>query len=112
MAVSSDLTVKQRGGMGPHSRGMRCPSVAQPFTLSRGRRESRVHAAPAVSRANAYIKAHTSIQVQRRHSVLPCAMVLTVYFVLSPVTGLFLPPSLRRSSPQSLAPASGRQDHT
>jgi len=32
-------------------------------------------------------KAHTSIQVQRRQSGLPCAMVLTVSFVLSPVTG-------------------------
>jgi hypothetical protein len=42
---------------------------------------------------------------------LPCAMVLTVSFVLSPVTGL----SCHRR-PQiisaSLAPASGRQDHT
>jgi hypothetical protein len=32
--------------------------------------------------------AHTSIQVQRRQSGLPCAMVLTAYFVLSPVIGL------------------------
>ena len=33
--------------------------------------------------------AHTSKQVQRRQSDIPCAMVLTAYFVLSPVTGLF-----------------------
>jgi hypothetical protein len=44
---------------------------------------------------------------------IPCAIVLTVYFVLSPVTGLFfLPPSLAGSCPTTLAPASGRQDHT
>src|SRR5882757_6280426 len=37
----------------PRSRGMICPSFASRFALSRnrGRRESRVHAAPAVSRA-------------------------------------------------------------
>jgi hypothetical protein len=32
---------------------------------------------------------HTSIQVQRRQSDFPCAMVLTLIFVLSPVIGLF-----------------------
>jgi hypothetical protein len=46
-----------------------------------------VRAAPAVSRAKAEKKTHTSIQVQRKQSGLPCAMVLTVSFVLSPVTG-------------------------
>jgi hypothetical protein len=35
-----------------------------------------VRAAPAVSRANGQTKTHTSIQVQRRQSGLPCAMVL------------------------------------
>jgi hypothetical protein len=34
-------------------------------------------------------KAHTSIQVQRKQSGFPCAMVLTAYFVLSPATRLF-----------------------
>src|SRR5450631_108399 len=33
-------------------------------------------------------KTHTSIQVKRRQSGLPCAMVLTAYTALSPVTGL------------------------
>src|SRR5260221_10554962 len=42
----------------------------------RGRRECRVHAAPAVSRAKLCKKTHTSIQVQRRQSNIPCAMVL------------------------------------
>ncbi len=41
-----------------------------------GRREDRMRAAPAVSRAKAEEKAHTSIQVQRKQSGLPCAMVL------------------------------------
>ena len=42
----------------------------------RGRREDRVRAAPAVSRAIVHRNAHTSIQVQRKHSGLPCAMAL------------------------------------
>ena len=43
----------------------------------RGRREDRVRAAPAVSCAKMRLaKAHTSIQVQRKQSGLPCAMVL------------------------------------
>jgi hypothetical protein len=43
----------------------------------RGRREDRVRAAPAISCAKMHIKkTHTSIQVQRRQSGLPCAMVL------------------------------------
>ncbi len=52
-------------------------------------------------------------QVQPKHSGFPCAVVLTVSFALSPVTGL----SCHRRPRQllllaSLAPASGRQDHT
>jgi hypothetical protein len=38
-------------------------------------------------------------------------MVLTVSFVLSPVTGLFATVALRIAQ-QDLTPASGRQDHT
>ena len=34
-------------------------------------------------------KAHTSIQVQRKQSGIPCAMVLTASFVISPAIGLF-----------------------
>src|SRR5205814_7303274 len=45
---------------------------------------------------------------------IPCAMVLTVSFVLSSVTMAWLPPSpVRRESVfTTLAPASERQDHT
>jgi hypothetical protein len=57
---------------------MNCPRFAPSFTPfeNRGRREDRVRAAPAVSCANCAKNAHTSIQVQRRASGLPCAMVL------------------------------------
>jgi hypothetical protein len=59
-------------------RGAVRPSFASMFALSRtrGRREGRVRAAPAVSCAMCTKSAHTSIQVQRRASGLPCAMVL------------------------------------
>jgi hypothetical protein len=54
------------------------PEVLQEnLTLrEQGRRESRVHAVPAVSRAIDAKNTHTSIQVQRRHSDFPCAMAL------------------------------------
>jgi len=41
---------------------------------------------------------------------LPCAMVLTAYTALSPVTGLSC--HRHRRLPANLTPASGRQDHT
>ena len=60
------------------SRGTMRPSYAVISTPSkfRGRRECRVHAAPAVSCANSAQKTHTSIQVQTEHSDIPCAMAL------------------------------------
>jgi hypothetical protein len=56
-----------------HSRGAFPPEACFDFTLlkDRGRREDRVHAAPAVSRAICAKKMHTSIQVQRRHPAFP-----------------------------------------
>ena len=66
-----------------------------------GGREDRVRAAPAVSRAKIENKAHTSIQVQRKQSGLPCAMVLTVSFVLSAVIG-FLATVAARIFPRKL----------
>src|SRR3954468_6724462 len=61
-----------------HSRGAFRPDFANSFDLIeiRGRREDRVRAAPAVSRARLGKETHTSIQVQRKQSGLPCAMVL------------------------------------
>ena len=76
--------------------GARALRRLPPSIRTRGRRESRVRAAPAVSCANMHKKTHTSIQVQRRHPGLPCAMV---YGLLRALTGdrAFLPPSSARS---------------
>jgi hypothetical protein len=53
------------------------PEVCVSSSLeSRGSRKCRMRAAPAVSRAKQVKKTHTSIQVQRRHSGIPCAMAL------------------------------------
>jgi hypothetical protein len=77
-ACDSDSIVKQQEDVIPHSRGAIRPRLCVSLTLSggRGRRESRVRAAPAVSRARVCKETHTSIQVQRKQSGLPCAMVL------------------------------------
>ena len=45
-------------------------------SIQRGRRECRMRAAPAVSCAKNSHMAHTSIQVKRRTSDIPCAMAL------------------------------------
>jgi hypothetical protein len=57
--------------------------------------------------------AHTSIQVQRRASGLPCAMALRL-ITCSPRRTALLPPSPpeKRSLPGNLTPAPRRQDHT
>src|SRR5579859_60646 len=65
---------------------------------------------------------HTSIQVQRRHSDIPCAMVLQVIRALPGVPGFlatvaceFAACRARRAdiaTPTDLTPASGGQDHT
>jgi len=60
----------------PHSRGGRRPRLAFRVPQTGGSRECRMRAAPAVSRARGKRKTHTSIQVQRRHSDIPCAMAL------------------------------------
>jgi len=59
-------------------------------------------------------KTHMSIQVQRKHSGLPCAMVLTACFVLSPARPCFVVTVApeRRELLKNLMPASGHQDHT
>ena len=93
-ARDSDSIVKQQEDVIPHSRGAIRPRLCVSLTLSgrRGRRESRVRAAPAVSCANMHKKTHTSIQVQRRQSGFPCAMVYGLLRAL-PGDRAFLPPS-------------------
>jgi hypothetical protein len=83
-------------------------------TPSKGCRESRV---PEHTRSLACeIKKHTSKYTTGLPETpgLPCAMVLTVSFVLSLVSRALLPPSSARceSIVANLTPASGRQDHT
>src|SRR5882672_5175337 len=79
--------------------------------IRRGRREGRVPTAPMV---RVQQKARGRTTGTGGSSGLPCAMVLTVSFVLFPVTIAWLPPSpVRRESVfTTLAPASERQDHT
>jgi hypothetical protein len=94
----------------PHSRGTMRPSFANSSAPEkRGRREDRVRAAPAVSCAKADKKTHMSIQVQRKQSGLPCAMVLQL-ISCSPRRDLAcLSPSFPRSVsfPKNLTPAIG-----
>src|SRR6266516_8047004 len=80
------------------SRDMNCPRLARNFPPSsnRGRREDRVLAAPAVSRAICANKTAHEHTGQREHSGLPCAMALRLTSCSSRRTAL-LPPSPPRS---------------
>jgi hypothetical protein len=81
-----------------------------PSLKIRGRREDRVRAAPAVSRAICIEKCaheHTGSAETLRPSL---RNGFTAYFVLTPATGL-LPPSFADCSAH-LTPAPGRQVHT
>jgi hypothetical protein len=79
--------------------------------IIRGRSECQALDAPA---AYAKIKKHTSIvpTVTPVSPGIPYAMVLTVSFVLSPVTGLSCHCRCADIASANLTPASGRQDHT
>ena len=97
----------------PRSRGMVSPEALQIRWPSpnRGRRESRVPTAPAVSCAKSCAfgaHEHTGSAETARPSP---RNGFTAYFVLSPVSGLFCHRHLQDRS-TSLAPASRRQDHT
>src|SRR2546421_13108269 len=92
---------------------MCCPSLANlclPL-LKRGRRECRVHAAPAVSCAkNCTVGAHEHTG-QRKHSDIPCAMALRLTSCSPRWSGLVVT-VISGILPADLAPASRRQDHT
>src|ERR1700682_1880907 len=80
--------------------------------LIRGRREYRVRAAPAVSRATVHktnAHEHTGSAEAIRHSL---RNGFTAYIVLSPATGLFCHRRPRKLPFAHLTPASVRQDHT
>jgi hypothetical protein len=97
-------------GVTPHSRDTLRPRFANSFApKKRGRREDRVRAAPAVSCARVDTKTHMSIQVQRKHSGLPCAMALRL-IACSPRRdhSLFVTVAPRkRELPENLTPAIG-----
>ena len=99
----------------PRSRDALRPSFAGNFCTSpiRGRRECRMRAAPAVSCAMGRRSAHMSIQVQREHPGLPCAMALRL-ITCSPRRTALLPPLRpeKQLPPGALTPAPRRQDHT
>src|SRR5882757_2682496 len=65
----------------------RSPELCFDFTLKEGAGKTGCALHPRSRVQDGHKKTHTSIQVQRRQSGLPCAVVLTVSFVLSPVTG-------------------------
>ena len=98
------------------------PELCMNLSPYRGRGERRMPVAPAASCALCIGKKHTSKRVHRNHPAFPHAMVLTVSFALSPVTGLFChrrprtdvvpKPGRADITSANLTPASGRQDHT
>ena len=94
------------------SRGADRPRFAEelPALFVRGRREDRVLAAPAVSRAICANKTAHEHTGQREHSGLPCAMALRLTSCSSRRTALLPPsPALRIAS---LTPAPRRPNHT
>jgi hypothetical protein len=97
------------------SRGAGRPRFASSFALSsiRGRREDRVLAAPAVSRAicaNKTAHEHTGQRETLRPSL---RNGFTAYFVLSPENGSFASVATREASLlPDLAPAPRRPNHT
>ena len=91
------------------------------LTPKRGSRECRVRAAPAVSCAKLCEETHTSIQVQRRQSGIPCAMVLRLMpcsprrrIRLVTVAAGLMAETIRldRISHRQLGTSNGCRDHT
>ena len=87
---SSDSTVKQRRGYTSALSRRDAPELWVTFhpLERRGRRESRVRAAPAVSCANCAKKRTRAYRFSGNTPAFPARWV-TAYFELSPVTGLF-----------------------
>jgi hypothetical protein len=101
-------------GMRSHSRGAIASRlcVASRPQKRRGRREDRVHAAPAVSCAIAHKERaheHTGSAETLRPSL---RNGFTAYFVLSPVNGFLATVAHERRALTNLMPAPRHQDHT
>src|SRR3954447_7203326 len=114
MACGYDSGLAPRNDERPRSRGAISPELCKIIgpLENRGRRESRVPTAPAVSCAKMHIVGaheHTGSAETARPSP---RNGFTAYFVLSPVSGLVCHRHLAKNFPQGLAPASRRQDHT
>src|SRR3954453_21524955 len=97
-----------------HSRGTKCPSFARnslPPVKQRaeGRPGARCTRGLVCNVHKKCAHEHTGPAESIRPSL---RNGFTAYGALSPVRPTLLPPSLREIIPQSLAPASGRQDHT
>src|SRR6266404_7642185 len=97
-----------------HDLAARCARALQSHLCPseyRGRRESRVRAAPAVSRARC-AQEHAHEHTGSAESIRPSLRNgFTAYSALSSVTGLFATVA-SQMNPRDLTPASGRQDHT
>ena len=105
MTTGDDTASRSRDALRPRL------AIEFPHPPNRGRRECRVHAAPAVSCAKVCKKAHTSIQVQRRHPTFPAQWLYGLYRALPGRAGLVVTVASGMAS-TGLTPASGRQDHT
>jgi hypothetical protein len=105
------MTASNNGAILRSRDGLR-PRFASSFALEiRGRREDRVHAAPAVSCAIAHKERaheHTGPAETLRPSL---RNGFTAYFELSPVNGSFATVAARKN-PRNLMPAPRHQDHT
>src|SRR5215211_2308574 len=104
LAMTADIASRSRGAFRP-----RFASSFSPLR-NRGRREDRVLAAPAVSRAICANKTAHEHTGQREHSGLPCAMALRLTSCSSRRTAL-LPPSPALLI-AGLTPAPRRPNHT
>jgi hypothetical protein len=99
-------------GTSPRSRGAICPSCCMSHP-----RKQRAQGKPGARCTRSLVCSVLVAHECSHHRFtgtpgLPCAMVLTVSFVLSPVTGLVCHRHLAGQIPRNLTPASGRQDHT
>src|SRR5439155_8053955 len=106
LSKSQDDKKCSRGAFRPRFCKFLCP-----HPQTRGRRECRVHAAPAVSCAKLCIIGAHEHTGQRKHSDIPCAMALRLTSCSPRWSGLVVTVA-GGTLPANLAPASRRQDHT
>src|ERR1700682_6429006 len=120
-AVSKDLALNRRYCRCTSASPRReAPELCMNLSPNRGRGECRVPVAPAASCASVE-STRVVTTVAPEHPAFPHAMVLTAYFVLSPVIGLvchrrlriwLVRPGWADFASANLTPASRRQDHT